>query len=501
VRKAASKLLLVFFLMANFLFIDQVFAVEISSNYYRMEAITFLSGGGAVSSAKGDASFTAFGEAQGYAEQLSSRRYEAGTGQAKVLFPLRQYGQMETISDLEAFTEMFGVAILESAWQKDNDPYFSWKVNVQPEELIQGYSVSMDTLPKQEINHHTNYYLVPDDQLISGKHTFYVIPYVTDAGWDENSQLKFEVWVDTDSPQISGLTPAAGSLISNNLVTISCNAADKESGIDPQKTTLSVNGTQVSFDYDAQTQTISYKPASPLPEGKNAVLLRAHDLSENSMIKAWDFVVDTLPPTGSILINNGEEITHSPYVTINLQAEDKAAGIKNIYISNDGVFDTEKPMPYQPVITDWRVLEADVDGKKTVYARFEDNIGNFSEIYKAEITLKLLTPDTRITSGPASITDKTDASFKFTSTAAAGALFSYKLDKENWSAWGTAKEAGFSGLAQGNHYFYVKSGVDLNGDGSVSIDEEDPSPAQWTWTIKPETYIDKLRKRILFWRR
>ena len=487
-------------LMTTSLLIANGFALETSSSNYRLDGVSFMSGGGNTLSLNQHASFVAIGEAQGYAEDLSSRRYTAGTGQAKVLFPPPESFQRQLISDIAGFTEMFGLPMLEAAWQKDNDPYFSWKVNVQPEELIQGYSVSMDTLPQREINHSLNYYMVPDDQLISGKHTFYVIPYVTDSGWDENSQLKFEVWVDTDSPAISNLSPVATSTVGNNLIPISCTVADKDAGLDPAKTTLDINGSLVSFVYNAETQILSYTPASALPEGKNSVLLRAHDTLGNSMIKAWDFVVDTLPPSGGILLNNGEEITHSPYVTINIKAEDKISGIKNIYISNDGVFDTEKPLPYSPVINDWRVLDLDTDGKKTVYAKFEDNVGNMSDVYKAEITLKLLTPDTRITSGPGSATDKTEAEFKFESTAV-GALFSYKLDKQDWSAWSSSKEANFSGLSEGNHYFYVKSAVDLSNDGNITADEEDPSPAQWAWTIKAETYIDKLRKRILFWRR
>jgi hypothetical protein len=166
------------------------------------------------------------------------------------------------------------------------------------------------------------------------------------------------------------------------------------------------------------------------------------------------------------------------------------------------VFDNElnNPYPYQPVIHDWVAKDPDKDGKKTVYAKFQDALGNLSEVYQAEIMLKLASPQTKIISGPASITDKTDAHFKFESTAS-GALFSYKLDKDSWSSWSASQEANFSALAEGNHYFYVKSAVDANNDGGITPEEEDPTPASWQWTVKPEGDMEKLRKRILFWRR
>jgi hypothetical protein len=81
-----------------------------------------------------------------------------------------------------------------------------------------------------------------------------------------------------------------------------------------------------------------------------------------------------------VLINNGQELTHSAYVFINIEVKDAVSGIKNVYISNDGVFDTELTHPYpysavSPFISNWLVVQPDLDGIKTVYVKFEDMAG------------------------------------------------------------------------------------------------------------------------------
>jgi hypothetical protein len=267
-------------------------------------------------------------------------------------------------------------------------------------------------------------------------------------------------------------------------------------------TNLSLNGTSVSYSYDEQSQMLVYTPSSAYPEGKNTILLTAYDNVGNYITKGWDFVVDTQAPSGSILINNGERVTSSPRVFLNLDAEDVVSGARYVYISNDGVFDTEinHPYPYSALISDWILSDPGNDGIKTVYVKFDDQAGNISSTYSAIIELKLLTPDTRIISGPASITNETGAEFRYEATKA-NSKFSYKLDNGEWSAWSSEQAIDFTGLSLGNHYFYVKSALDLNADAEFALDEEDPTPAQWVWTITSESELGKQKRKTLFWRR
>jgi hypothetical protein len=85
-------------------------------------------------------------------------------------------------------------------------------------------------------------------------------------------------------------------------------------------------------------------------------------------------------------------------------------------------------------------------------------------------------PDTTITSGPASSTISTSASFDF-SASEAGAVFACKLDSGSWSAC-TAPKA-YSSVAVGTHTFSVRAS-----DGAGNID---PTPASGTWTVEAVT--------------
>ncbi|MBI4972200.1 MAG: hypothetical protein HZC16_00080 [Candidatus Omnitrophica bacterium] len=476
------------------------FALEATSSAYKLDLINFSDGGAAVSSATNIDLFTCIGETFGAVQESLSTNHSLLIGEVAILFAQPHFKGIRVISDLRASTEALGTAIPEAVWQKDNDPYFYWSIDIEPASLLAGFAVSLDVEPTEEITTTEPHYQFAEGSIASGKHIFYVLPFTSDKGWDESSLLKFEIWVDATAPYANSLQPPAGTITSSSVIPISCALYDEHSGIDTTNTTVTINESPVSFTYDAQKITVN--PGTGLSEGKNTILLKAYDWAGNYIVKGWDFVLDTQYPVGSIMLNAGEKVAYSAYVFINIKVEDVVSGIKNIYISNDGVFDTEMqyPYPYAPVIYHWLVAEPDTDGVKIVYVRFADAAGNISDTYKAQIELRRLTPDTWVISGPESITEKAEGDFVYDATKV-GCQFSYKLDNGEWSDWSGVTAAHFSGLQEGNHYFYVKAAYDLNQDGSITVDEEDSTPAQRVWTIKPVGYLEKLRQRILFWKR
>jgi len=85
---------------------------------------------------------------------------------------------------------------------------------------------------------------------------------------------------------------------------------------------------------------------------------------------------DNTPPTGTITINNGDKLTHSPNVTLTLFATDdgeELGGDAQMTFSNDSK-EWSDPEPYT-VTKMWTLTP--VEGGKTVYVKFRDAAGNW----------------------------------------------------------------------------------------------------------------------------
>jgi len=477
-------------------------AVVMESASYRADLSVVIAGGGATVAAKSDAKFTAIGENNIYLLLVSSPSHNVAAGQGFLLGVLQaiQPPSPWLISDLRAYTAPLGAPIPEKTWTKDADPYFEWRIDIEPPNLLKEFWVALDADPDGSTKTYTSSYQFPDASIPSGEHTFSVLPVGFTEKPDLLTALKYEIWVDRTPPYLNQVSPTPGSTVNQSATPVSSFASDSDSGLDLAATTFTINGGSAGSTYDAGTRRLT--AAGSLSEGRNSVMIKAFDLVGNYVTQGWDFIVDTQPPVGSIAINAGAALTHSAYVSIYIEAKDTTSQVGGVYLSNDGVFDTEMqhPIAYQPVIPNWLLVEPDVDGVKNVYAKFRDSAGNLSQTYAASITLRRLTPDTRIISGPETLTEKKDADFTFEASKP-GCLFSYALDTQGWTDWQLTATIHLSGLSLGNHHFYVKSGFDLNGDNKITIDEEDATPAQWVWTIQTPAEIEKMKQKILFWRR
>ncbi|MCM8780795.1 MAG: hypothetical protein NC908_02590, partial [Candidatus Omnitrophica bacterium] len=424
-----KKILIVIFI--TLLIVELAYTLEISSTNFIVDLPTFLNGGGLANSSNYNTNINVIGGLFAYLQWLSSYNFIFLPGQPHlitVVMPSPPQQPVKVLSDLMATTEVFGQVIPEKTWQRDNDPYFYWQTRIEIPDFLIGCSVSLDNLPDETVDTTFSYYQILEDSIPSGKHIFYVLPSTTLKGWDWFSLLQFEIWVDTDMPQVNQLKPSPGEFTSNNLIPVSCFVYDKDSGLDIASTALSIDGRTVFYNYNSATHTLSYTPEAPFRDGKNTILLKVYDMVGNYVVKGWDFIVDTQPPSGSVLINAGDDLTHSAYVNLHIQAEDAVSGVKSIFISNDGIFDTELANPYSfaPVIYHWLVSSPNTDGLKTVYIKFQDAAGNISATFSDQINLKLLTPDTYIIWGPSGITEKTEAEFRYEASKP-GCSFSYKL--------------------------------------------------------------------------
>ena len=106
------------------------------------------------------------------------------------------------------------------------------------------------------------------------------------------------------------------------------------------------------------------------------------------------FAADTTPPAGTIIINNRSPNTDTIVVTLTLSAQDSGSGVSQMAFSNGGAV-WSLPEKYTTRKT-WTLAPG--DGLKSVYVRYKDTAGNWSNPCFANITLDTQGPSITVTS-------------------------------------------------------------------------------------------------------
>lgn len=117
-------------------------------------------------------------------------------------------------------------------------------------------------------------------------------------------------------------------------------------------------------------------------DGKKTVYVRYKDALEHwsESIKA-EIILDRVPPTGTILINNGDEFTGSKIVTLTLKVTDEGSGMTpgGLIRLRNSPGNWSDPLPYEsPRTWDLTAYGGDEkEGIKTVYVKYRDIAGNW----------------------------------------------------------------------------------------------------------------------------
>lgn len=406
-------------------------------------------------------------------------------------------GQAE-IPLIWAKTSSFGEDIPTKLWQGCASPYLYWEYPVTGVK-IEGYSYAWGDLPDNTVDTMSTAYQTPDDLLSDGTRVFNLKAQNTAGNWSDVAS--FEIWIDRGAPTIGQYSPANGVVVATDKPVISISVTDDKSGVNPDTIDITINKSSVIASYDASSQSVVYLPSIPLSEGDNVVSLEVKDFVGNKTnTVVWSFMVDTKPPTGSIIINNEDAVTNSIYVALALLYSDSTTEVTSMMLSNDGVFDNEQWEPARARKENW-ALPA-ISGTRKVYVKFKDNAGNESQIFSDTIELIIIAPDTIITSGPSQMAKSKDALFTFKSTLI-GSVFRSKFDDGDWSEWSNNTFVEMKGLKEGNHYFSVQAAKDVNSNTVIDTDEIDPVPAERTWTISEKGSVKPeipQKKPFRFWK-
>jgi len=143
------------------------------------------------------------------------------------------------------------------------------------------------------------------------------------------------------------------------------------------------------------------------------------------------YTIDTVPPSGSLMINNGSSYANQSQVTLTITASD-SNGIVSMEFSNDN---TNWSSPEAYTTTKSYTLPTG-DGTKTVYVRYTDTAGNISAAVSSSIILDTTKPTGTITINSGAIaTNQQSVTLTLSASDTSGiSKMEFSNDGISWSA-------------------------------------------------------------------
>jgi len=193
------------------------------------------------------------------------------------------------------------------------------------------------------------------------------------------------IGLDTSVPAGSIVINDGGAFTASTSVTLSLTANDPTSGV--YRVRYSNDGVWDAEPWEDFSPTKAWALLSG--DGDKTVYYQIGDRAGLSSAYSDTIGLDTVSPTGSIVVNDGDAFTTSVSVSLMLTAADSMSGVFRVRYSNDGVWDTEDWEDFSSAKS-WTLSSG--NGEKTVYYQVRDNAGLNSSTFSDTITLSTLAP-------------------------------------------------------------------------------------------------------------
>jgi hypothetical protein len=193
------------------------------------------------------------------------------------------------------------------------------------------------------------------------------------------------IGLDTSVPDGSIIINNGDAFTTSTSVTLSLTANDTSSGV--YRVRYSNDGVWDTEPWEDFSSTKVWSLLSG--DGNKTVHYQISDRAGLGFTCSDNIDLDTVSPTGSIMVNDGEAFTTSASVSLMLNAADTVSGVYRVRYSNDGLWDTEDWESYSSTKS-WTLSSG--NGVKTVYYQVRDNAGLNSSTFSDTITLSTLAP-------------------------------------------------------------------------------------------------------------
>jgi hypothetical protein len=226
----------------------------------------------------------------------------------------------------------------------------------------------------QDYTSSLNYTLPAVDGLV----TVYV-QVLDNTGWESNV-FSDSILLDTTPPNASVVINDGAPMTTLPSVTLTLAATDLNGLTDMR---VSNKDDLSNVEWKPYTRVINWQLDST--DGVKTVYVEFRDRAGNSKTYSGSILLDTTPPTGTLVINSGDALTTARLVNLTMNAQDKN-GISYVLLSNDPDFLVGLWVKYNQTMA-WTLPE--VLGMQTVYAKFKDTAGLVSPVVSDTIILDI----------------------------------------------------------------------------------------------------------------
>ena len=183
---------------------------------------------------------------------------------------------------------------------------------------------------------------------------------------------------DITPPVFSQLSPANGSVLTANLVTVSLSYSDATSGIDPAGVKIALDDGDVTPQAVVSETSLQYTTTEPLSDGGHQVAIRVVDVADNGVDVALSFQIlsDLLPPEiGSLAPVNGAYVnTATPALSGSFSDNLSGVNVSSVVLTLDGADITASGVVSE---TGFSVVPSGLsDGEHRLTVAVRDNRGN-----------------------------------------------------------------------------------------------------------------------------
>ncbi len=365
------------------------------------------------------------------------------------------YGQM-AIDDIEIYTGTSpGIPSTGLTYANTNPLTWSWAAPSDYGHTLQSYTVKISN--GSEIIH-TGSSTTPSFAYSVPSAGYWYSAQVKVASLAVNNQVietRFTDWgpgtlFDNIAPTLSGPANPTSAYSTNGNITFTWPAATDSGGSGVKNYYLHIWRTDIPWGNpgsDVGPGQIGNVTSYNFTGGQNGITYRAWvyaiDNANNWGSHSWGSgcLVDTVAPSGSVVINSNAQYANTTAVTLTLSASDAHSGVAQMRFSNDNT----NWSAWETYTTSKSWTLSSGDGSKTVYAQFKDNAGNVSASVSDGIILDTTPPTAGTTSSPAiKNTAPFTVSFSGASDTLSGLSQIILFYKKDAGAWTSGESLGYA---------------------------------------------------------